>query len=236
MITATGRAVYVDDKGNEVGIRSAVVELCDADPSGCSSMGTRTTDADGNFVVSGKGGDGPWDLPDPTVRVWAQSVAGKAMTSGWPQKTYCFETATIHNSATGRPSGLTRSPPTPGASCYRSGAVPRRRTGGWQLHNNLVEAWAFTNGFSSSVPGRSPAPVEIRWPSGSNDYDNSVIGIAPGSVLGSEQIVWHEYGHHIMNNHGRADAEGIVCERQLRPSERHWPIALAAGERTDPLH
>ena len=153
-VVATGHAVYVDDKGNTLGISSATVELCDADPFGCTSMGaTSTTDANGYFRITGTGGDEFFDLPDPTVRVYAQSAAGKSMTPGWPQKTYCIQTRT-ENNADGRTTiALGTVSPDTGSSCYSAGASIASEDAAWQLHNNILQAWSFTRSFSLANPG-----------------------------------------------------------------------------------
>ena len=191
-----GRFTYIDDAGQPVGIRFATVEMCDADQFGCSIMGTTTTDANGNFTFVGSGGDDFGDLPDVSVRVLAASRAGRTGNSAWPHRTYCHQSSTFNNRSSGSLPLGTISTNT-GSSCYAAGASVAAEAGAWQLHNNIEEAWRFTRTFSLTNPGVEAPQVDVRWPSGSSAYLNSLIGIASGDEW-DESIIWHEYGHHVM--------------------------------------
>ena len=211
-VTASGRFVYIDG-ANTVGISFATVDMCDADQFGCSVMGTTTTDADGNFTVVGTGGDDFGDLPDPRVRVFAASSAGRIGTSAWPHKTYCFESSTFNNLADGDLELGTISTST-GSSCHAAGASVASEAGAWQIHNSIEEAWSFTRGFSMSNPGRDVPSVDVRWPSGSSGYDNSLIGIAAGDES-QDNVVWHEYGHFVMEVFAESPRESYsngICD------------------------
>ena len=78
-VTGTGRFVFqklVHGQWVEIGIRRARVEMCDDDQVlGCQLMAVGQTDDDGYFSVTGRAGDFFGDLPDPPVKVIAQSDA-----------------------------------------------------------------------------------------------------------------------------------------------------------------
>ena len=196
-VTASGRFTYINDAGQTVGIRFATVELCDEDGSfGCEVMGRTTTDSNGNFTVVGTGGDYFGDLPDPRVRVIATSSAGRVGMSGWPHNGYCFQSQAFNNVTGGTLPFGTISTNT-GLSCYNPGFSIASEAGAWQIHNRIEEAWRFTRGFSFANPGRDVPSVDVRWPSGSSAYNNSLIGLAAGDEW-RDNVIWHEYGHFVM--------------------------------------
>jgi hypothetical protein len=93
-VTATGRFVFrkfVGTQAVEVGIRRARVEMCDDDGVfGCQLMAVGETDDDGHFSVTGTAGDFFGDLPDPLVKVIAQSDAATVEDTGVFGGIYCF--------------------------------------------------------------------------------------------------------------------------------------------------
>src|SRR5580765_2053958 len=93
-VTGTGRFVlrkFVNGQWVEVGIKRARVEMCDDDGVfGCQLMGVGRTDNDGYFRVTGSGGDFFGDLPDPLVKVIAQSDAATVEDTAAFGGTYCF--------------------------------------------------------------------------------------------------------------------------------------------------
>jgi hypothetical protein len=196
-VTAEGRFVYVDDKGNPVGISNAKVELCDEDFPGCGVMGTATTDSQGFFSVTGTGWDWLGDLPDPRVKVIAESPAGRSQTGGWPYATYCFQSSFVNNAADGSTLPFGTISTDTATSCDGNANSVAGEAAAWQLHNNLFEAWTFARGFSLANPGVDVAPVDVHWPSGGSFY-NGGIAIESGDEW-SENVVWHEYGHHVLS-------------------------------------
>ena len=93
-VTATGRFVFrkfVGTQAVEVGIKRARVEMCDDDGVfGCQLMGVGETDDDGHFSVTGTAGDFFGDLPDPLVKVIAQSDAATVEDTAVLGGIYCF--------------------------------------------------------------------------------------------------------------------------------------------------
>ena len=93
-VTGTGRFVFrkfVGTQAVEVGIKRARVEMCDDDQVfGCQLMAVGETDDDGYFSVTGRAGDFFGDLPDPLVKVIAQSDAATIEDAGVLGGIYCF--------------------------------------------------------------------------------------------------------------------------------------------------
>jgi hypothetical protein len=197
-VTAQGRFVYVDDKGNEVGITNAKVDMCDEDFPGCGVMGSTSTDSNGFFTVTGSGWDWFGDLPDPRVKVIAESPAGHSQTGGYPYATYCFQSNFVNNAVNGSTIQFGTVSTDSAQSCDGSGSGVAGEAAAWQLHNNIFEAWTFARSFSLANPGVDMPPVDVHWPSGGTFY-NGGIAVAPGDEW-KENVVWHEYGHHVMGS------------------------------------
>ena len=93
-VTGTGRFVFqkfVHGQWVEIGIRRARVEMCDDDQVlGCQLMAVGQTDDDGYFSVTGRAGDFFGDLPDPLVKVIAQSDAATVEDTAVFGGIYCF--------------------------------------------------------------------------------------------------------------------------------------------------
>ena len=217
-VTATGRFVYIDDKGAVVGIKHARVEMCDEDFSlGCAFMGSATTDKDGNFTVVGTGEDPFGDRPDPRVRVVAESSGGRIGTPGWPHKTYCFGSPSFVPNATGATtlSFGTVSTAT-GTSCY---SWAQRLVGG----GSVAAAQQHRGGNGRPSVTVSIQSVDVRWPSPSSSYGNGLIGIAAGDEW-KENIVWHEYGHFVMERYLESPNESFsngICDTP-QPAHCMW--------------
>ena len=130
-VTGTGRFVFRKFVGAqlvEVGIKRARVEMCDDDGVfGCQLMAVGETDDDGHFSVTGRAGDFFGDLPDPLVKVIAQSDAATVEDTGvWGAPT-ASGGIPASTGPMDRPSTSAQSPPSR-ARAAPSGATSTSRT------------------------------------------------------------------------------------------------------------
>ena len=205
-VTATGRFVFQRWGGpqvEEVGVRRARVEMCDDDaPFGCQLMAVGETDDEGYFTLTGTAGDFFGDLPDPLVKVIAQSDAGTVENAGGLGGVFCFRSQPRYD----RPNGSTVDFGTistdTGVDCSFGGAV-NYDDGAWDLHNVLVEAREFMRQFTLVTPGRDVPPVKVRWPADYTRYDrpdffspNGTISMRPISPI--QFFFFKQYGHHVL--------------------------------------
>lgn len=207
-VTAIGRFVFRNYGGPQVletGVRRARVELCDDDGVfGCALMGVGETDDDGYFSVTGRAGDFFGDLPDPLVKVIAQSGAGTVESASITGGVFCYRSQPIFD----RPNGSTVNFGTitleTGVNCTTGGEVIYE-DGAWEVHNLLVEAHAFMREFTLATPGRDVPPVKVRWPADRTVYDrpdffsaNGTIWMAP--IVPAERFFFKQYAHHVLQH------------------------------------
>lgn len=204
-VTATGTALYVDDRGVERPIKGALVEMCDEDYPGCQVMASTMTGNDGRFNLSGGADDWAWDKPDPRIRVTATGPSGTVRS---PESVYCFMTAPVDNAESYSSHDFGRLTPSNSESCNGFGGSTAAENGAWQLHGNVQEAWSFVRGFSLTNPGREVLPVSVKWPVGGESsyyrppfWDNGEINITQNQAF-NEAVVMHEYGHHVLQQFG----------------------------------
>jgi Calx-beta domain/CARDB len=210
-VHATGRFAYVDDKGAVIGIRSAPVTLCDDDGAfGCSVMAVGVTDTNGFFDLTGTGGDPFGDLPDPLVKVTATGPSG--FIQPLTLVDYCF-TSLPFNNAGNQSVNFGTITPSIGRGCNITGGSTAGTDGAWQLWNNVRQAWEFMRTQTLRNPGRDVPPVRVLWPdsiSGSSFYRPPLPGLDSGSIsiranqAFLEPIIYHEYGHHILQHFGES--------------------------------
>lgn len=206
-VTATGRFVFQNYGGPQVyetGIRRARVEMCDDDGVfGCAPMAVGETDDEGYFTLTGTAGDFFGDLPDPLVKVIAQSSAGTVENAGLLGGVYCFRSAPRFDASNGATVDFGTISPDNGFSCaigdvsYDDGA--------WELHNLAVEAREFMRQFTLATPGRDVPPVKMRYPADRTAYDrpdvfspNGTIWMAP--IQPAERFFMKQYGHHVLQH------------------------------------
>ena len=155
-VTGTGRFVrkFVSGQWVEVGIKRARVEMCDDDGVfGCQLMGVGQTDNDGYFRVTGSGGDFFGDLPDPLVKVIAQSDAATVEDTAALGGTYCFRSDPRFDRAKGSTVDFGTISTMTGHGCAVGGDVDDQNDA-WELHNLAVEARDFMRRSRRSTPGR----------------------------------------------------------------------------------
>ncbi len=211
-ITATGRAVYVDEDGRTVGIRRAKVGIfnnewffpCGPTQEVCRQlMGVGETDDDGNFSVVGFGFDPlPGDLPDPYIQITAESASGAIQGLGGIRN-YCFVSPYVANAADGSTVNFGEIRPSSTGGCESRGDVSSQM-GAWHLHNTLRRGWEVLRSFTLANPGQDIPPVRVFWPDISTFYrpgiplvDNGGISMHGGNTWW-EPVLLHEYGHHIL--------------------------------------
>ncbi|HET8959896.1 CARDB domain-containing protein, partial [Nocardioides sp.] len=207
-VTAVGRFVYVDDGGNIRGIRNARVEMCDEEFPGCSWMATGQTDANGNFSLTGRAGDFLFDMPDPLVKVIADSPAGVVQTSGAVNSTYCFQSGFRDNATNGSTQNFGEISPDSGVSCDVFHNQTDNDDGAWQVFTNLGEVRDFMNPHTQATSGRDVPKVRAFWPEVLDRtfyrgpvplVDEGGISVAQGATW-NEGVVYHEYGHHVLQH------------------------------------
>lgn len=204
-VTATGTALYVDDRGIERPIKGALVEMCDEDHPGCQVMGSTMTGDDGRFNLSGGADDWGWDKPDPRIRVTATGPSGTVRNDN---ATYCFMTKPLDNVPSYSSYDYGRVTPNNSETCNGFGFSTSGDNGAWQLHTNVREAWSFVRGFSLANPRRDVPPVSVKWPVGGESsyyrpplFDTGEINITQNQPF-NEAVVMHEYGHHVLQHFG----------------------------------
>src|SRR5262249_39854022 len=145
----------------EIGIKHARVEMCDDDGIfGCQLMAVGETDEDGNFSVTGTAGDLFGDLPDPRIKVIAQSDAATIQDPSLFGGTYCFQSATHFDASNGSTVDFGTISPSTGVGC--SGGDVSSQNDAWDVHNLAVEARAFMREFTLVTPGRDVPAVTVK--------------------------------------------------------------------------
>src|SRR5262245_2295154 len=145
-VTGTGRFVFrkfIGTQEVEIGIKRARVEMCDDDGIfGCQLMGVGQTDDDGYFSVTGTAGDFFGDLPDPLVKVIAQSDAATIEDTAVLGGVYCFRSDPRFDRSQGSTVDFGTISPATGFGCTVGGDVDQQNDA-WQFHNLAVEAREF---------------------------------------------------------------------------------------------
>jgi hypothetical protein len=228
-VTGTGRFVFrkfVGTQEVEVGIKRARVEMCDDDGIfGCQLMAVGETDDDGHFSVTGRAGDFLGDLPDPLVKVIAQSDAATIEDAGVLGGTFCFRS----DPRLDRPNGSTVDfgtiSPITGQGCVVGGDVDDQNDA-WELHNLAVEARDFMRTFTLVTPGRDVPSVKVRWPADRTAYDRPDWLSANGTIsflrMGGrwERFFMKQYGHHVLQHFADnpvPDFNNGLCDTDVDP-------------------
>lgn len=205
-VTGTGRFVFqkfVNGQWTEVGIKRARVEMCDDDQVlGCQLMAVGETDDDGYFSVTGRAGDFFGDLPDPLVKVIAQSPAATIEDTAILGSVFCFRSDARFDRPNGSQVDFGTISTTTGFGCTVGGDVDDQNDA-WDLHNLAVEAWQFMREFTLVNPGRDVPPIKVKWPADRTAYDrpdffspNGTISI--GNIVPRERFFMKQYGHHVL--------------------------------------
>src|SRR6185295_2719366 len=207
-VTGTGRFVFrkfVGTQAVEVGIKRARVEMCDDDGVfGCQLMAVGETDDDGHFSVTGRAGDFFGDLPDPLVKVIAQSDAATVEDTAVLGGIYCFRSDPHLDRPNGSTVDFGTISTTTGHGCAVGGDVDDQNDA-WELHNLAVEARDFMRAFTLVTPGRDVPSVKVRWPADRTAYDrpdwfspNGTISI--GLIQPPDRFFMKQYGHHVLQH------------------------------------
>jgi len=228
-VTATGRFVFRKSVGGqwvEVGIKRARVEMCDDDGVfGCQLMGVGQTDDDGHFSVTGTAGDFFGDLPDPLVKVIAQSDAATVEDTAVLGGIYCFRSDPRFDRPNGSTVDFGTISTTTGLGCSVGGDVDQQNDA-WELHNLAVEARDFMRTFTLVTPGRDVPSVKVRWPADRTAYDRpdwfSPNGTISFVLMGGEweRFFMKQYGHHVLQHfadHPVPDFNNGLCDADVDP-------------------
>lgn len=227
-VTGTGRFVvqkFVHGQWTEVGIKHARVEMCDDDQVlGCQLMAVGETDDEGRFSVTGRAGDFFGDLPDPLVKVIAQSPAATIEDTAILGSVYCFRSEPRFDRPNGSVVDFGTISTATGLGCTVGGDVDDQNDA-WELHNLAVESWQFMREYTLANPGRDVPPVKVRWPADRTAYDrpdffspNGTISI--GYIAPLERFFMKQYGHHILQQFADnpvGDYHNGVCDDQVDP-------------------
>ena len=227
-VTGTGRFVFqkfVHGQWVEIGIRRARVEMCDDDQVlGCQLMAVGQTDDDGYFSVTGRAGDFFGDLPDPLVKVIAQSDAATVEDTAVLGGIYCFRSDPRFDRPNGSTVDFGTISTTTGFGCAVGGDVDDQNDA-WDLHNLAVEARDFMRTFTLVTPGRDVPSVKVRWPADRTAYDrpdwfspNGTINIGP--IVPRERFFMKQYGHHVLQHFADypvANFNNGLCDDQVDP-------------------
>ncbi len=210
VITVTGQAVYTDANGNDIGVEGAKVQVCDTGL--IRECEVSITGPDGSFdIVFNDTFAG--DLSQVYVEVIAQSVGVQVGPPGFLPVWYCFRTTT-RSIADGETLDFGVLRPLENRTCDVNFArhTDPRENAGFYVFTRLHRAYSFMNSVNSSV-GKPAVPVVTARLVAEADADDTDVSFydsvfdtitmqpyswQPGSVRGATTI-WHEYGHHLMN-------------------------------------
>ncbi len=193
-IVANGRFTYMDDNGIRRGVRNATVEVFNKNsfPVLDELCGRGITDGNGNFSIGGSCGD-LFDGPDVFARIVLNNSAVEVKPDSIFAGSYTFNSARLNNSASGT---------------LNFGTITiTNNQGAYQAHNVVMRAHQFMGAapVSESLP-----KVTVNWPySGSTSFYNSVfkaLYLRGTEAFGDEGVLYHEYGHHILNTKAESPA------------------------------
>jgi hypothetical protein len=215
-VTMSGRFVYEDDHGRVIPIRRAHIEMCNQEwvlavPSGCVTMASGYTDWDGTFTLKGTGNDWFTDLPDPRVKITAESSVATVQSSGAGNPTYCFQSAYKNNAHDGATYQLGDISPASGVSCDILLRSTADEDGAWQLWDDMVEAHQYVR----NEVGLDAPPVRVLWNLYDNDAsyyrnpipgDDGAMSIRDADTY-NEPIAYDLFGHHLLAHYGEVPPE-----------------------------
>jgi len=229
-VTGTGRFVYQKYIGTqlvEIGIKRARVEMCDDDQIlGCQLMAVGQTDDNGYFSVTGRAGDFFGDLPDPLVKVIAQSDAATVEDTAVLGGVYCFRSNPVFDRPHGSTVDFGTISITTGLGCSIAGGDVDLQNDAWELHNLAVEARDFVRTFTLVTPGQDVPSVKIRWPADRTAYDRPDWFSPNGTInmvwMGGrwERFFMKQYGHHVLQHfadHPVPDFNNGLCDDNVDP-------------------
>ena len=200
--------------------------MCDDDGIvGCTRMGTGTTDANGNFTVTGTGANPDIFSPDPpdvVMRVVATGPSGRVQNTTLGD--YCFRTTPVNNVLPGPVLSFGTLTPNNSFTCDLFGNPTSTHNGAWQLYNDVREEWELMRLETLRTPGRDIPQVRVIWPDNIGNatfyrpplpgIDEGSISIAPSGAFDSA-VTMHEFGHHVLQHFGESplpDYNNGVCD------------------------
>jgi hypothetical protein len=185
-------------------------------------MAAGETDDDGYFTLTGTAGDFFGDLPDPLVKVIAESSAGTVEHAGLTGGVYCFRTAPRFDQQNGATVNFGTISPETAFNCTTGGSVEYEDEA-WEMHNLAVKARDFMREFTLATPGRDVPPVKMRYPADRTAYDrpdlfspNGTIWMGP--IGPAERFFMKQYAHHILQHfadHPVPDYNNGICDDEV---------------------